>query len=78
MTEKESELPTKPSRRCRLKDERAALKARLDELLSSERGTGRSAETKGEIAKFEKRIGAIDEKLDRIELARELERQQDA
>lgn len=78
MTQKEFDLPTKTGRRRQLKDERATLQARIDELLSSERSPGKPAEMKGEIAKLEERIAAIDETLDRIELARELERQQDA
>jgi len=78
MTDVDASNQPGTGRRRQLADEIACLRTRIEEIRSSDRSRGPSPEISGEIARLEQRIAAKNEELARIELAVELERQQDA
>lgn len=74
----DDKVPAQTGRWHRLKEERSRLRAEADALRAASPGAGQGAGNEANLAALEQRIGLIDEELDRIELAAEIERQQDA
>jgi hypothetical protein len=70
--------PAQSGRWHRLQDERNRLRGEVDALRAASAAAGRDSEDQPELAALEQRIGVIDEELERIALAAEIERQQDA
>ena len=71
-------LPTDGSQWRRLEDERSTLRARIDTLRAALSDRGGDAGVERDIAELEQRLEATEQKLERIGLAAEMERQQDA
>lgn len=71
-------LPAASRRWRRLEDERTALRHRIDTLAAEIADAAPDPEVEREIAELEQRLRATEEKLERIALAAEMERQQDA
>lgn len=71
-------LPTASRRWRQLEDERAALRDRIDALRTTLADDGPDPGVENEITELERRLRTIEEKLERIALAAEMERQQDA
>jgi len=78
MTNDEDMAPAQAGRWNQLKEERNRLLAEVDALRGSSTDARQGSETQAELAALEQRIGAIDEELERIALAVEIERQKDA
>jgi hypothetical protein len=74
----EHTLPTGSRRRRQLEEERSALRERIDTLTATLADAGPDPEVEREITELEQRLAAAEEKLERIALAAEMERQQDA
>lgn len=71
-------LPAESRRWRQLEDERAALRDRIDALRATLVDDGPDPRTESEVTALEQQLAATEEKLERIALAAEMERQQDA
>jgi hypothetical protein len=71
-------LPTASRRWRQLEDERTALRERIDALRATLADDGPDPGVDGEITELEQQLESVEEKLERIALAAEMERQQDA
>ncbi len=78
MKDDDDMAPAQTGRRHQLEEERSRLRGELDALRAASAEAGQGSEGRPEQAALEQRIGAIDEELERIDLAAEIERQQDA
>ena len=74
----DSTLPAASRRWRQLEDERTALRNRIDTITAELADAGPHPEAEREIKEMEQQIRTIEEKLERIALAAEMERQQDA
>ncbi|WP_405226087.1 hypothetical protein [Lentisalinibacter sediminis] len=78
MKDDDDTAPAQTGRRHQLAEERSRLRGELAALRAASAEAGQGSEGQPEQAALEQRIGAIDEELERIDLAAEIERQKDA